>query len=174
MFFNTACKTGVLVCVCRFGIFGYRTYNMELIEKHFGSYFLSSDKARIDPVTVHRFLSEGSYWAQHIPYETVVRSIAHSFCLGAYTKEQEQVGFARLITDQATFAYMADVFVLPDHRGTGISKVMMDIFCTLADEWKLRRFLLTTMDAHGLYSQFGFEPFPFPERMMSRKGFTYS
>lgn len=144
-----------------------------LIERKIDDLLISSDKEKIDAEVVHRFLDQDSYWARGIPYDTVVTAIRHSICLGAYLPDGTLAGFGRLITDQATFAYLADVFVLPAHRGRGISKALMTVFCAMADTFGLRRFLLTTQDAHDLYRQSGFELFPYPERLMSRPGVIY-
>ncbi len=148
--------------------------NNDLLREYsFNDFTISTDKQKIDIEAVHRYLGEESYWAKNIPFETVKQSIEHSICLGAYTTDDRLAGFARLVTDQATFGYICDVFVLNEYRGKGISKFMMQIVCDLADEFKLRRLLLVTQDAHGLYRQSGFETYAFPERMMSRKGVVY-
>jgi len=140
----------------------------------FEGYLFSAEKSRIDAVAVHRYLDQESYWAKGIPLDTVTRAIAHSICIGIYHEGGALAGFGRMITDRATFGYLADIFVLSAHRGKGLSKVMMNQFCRLADQFQLRRFLLTTQDAHELYRQSGFEPFPYPERMMSRPGVIYN
>lgn len=142
-------------------------------EYWYQGYLFSTDKQRVQPDVVHRFLDKDSYWAKGIPYETVKRAIEFSLSIGIYDENGAQVGFGRMITDRATFAYLADIFVLKEHRGKGLSKEMMHGFCRLADEFGLRRFLLTTQDAHELYRQTGFEMFPYPERMMSRPGVVY-
>ena len=144
-----------------------------LRECSFNEFIISTDKQKIDVNVVHDYLSNESYWARHIPLETVTASIDHSICIGVYLDNKTLIGFARLITDRATFGYICDVFVLQPYRGKGISKAIMELLCDLADEFKLRRFLLTTQDAHGLYRQSGFELFPYPERMMTRKGVNY-
>lgn len=136
-------------------------------------YLFSADKARIQPEVVYRYLDQESYWAKGVPFETVLGAIRYSICIGIYDERLSQVGFGRMITDRATFAYVADIFILKEHRGIGLSKEMMRAFCRLADEYQLRRFLLTTQDAHGLYRQSGFEMFPYPERLMSRPGVVY-
>lgn len=136
-------------------------------------YLFSSDKGKIQTEVVHRFLDQDSYWAKGIPFGTVERAIKFSLSIGIYDETGVQVGFGRMITDRATFAYLADIFVLKAHRGKGLSKEMMRGFCHLADAFGLRRFLLTTQDAHELYRQTGFEMFPYPERMMSRPGVVY-
>ena len=127
---------------------------------------ISTDRARMDVAAIHRYLSEESYWANGIPRDVVERAIAHSLCVGAFDGDV-QVGFARVITDHATFAYVADVFVLPSHRGLGISKRIMSAVMTLPDLQGLRRWHLVTRDAHGLYEQFGFAPLDAPERHMA-------
>jgi GNAT superfamily N-acetyltransferase len=137
-------------------------------------YLFSSDKEKIQTGVIHCFLDQESYWAKGIPLETVKRSVSGSLCIGIYDETGSLVGFGRMITDRATFAYLADVFVLKAHRGKGLSKELMRCFCRLADEFGLRRFLLTTQDAHELYRQTGFEMFPYPERMMSRPGVVYT
>jgi len=143
-------------------------------EFSYRGYLFSADKGRLQPEAIHRYLDQESYWARGIPLDTVRRSIDHSICIGIYSGEGQQAGFGRMITDRATFAYLADIFVLRVHRGQGLSKEMMKVFCRLADEFGLRRFLLTTQDAHGLYRQSGFVPFPYPERLMSRPGVVYT
>ena len=139
----------------------------------FNGYLFSSDKSKLQAAVIHQFLDKESYWAQGIPYETLLKSIRHSICIGIYTAQGEQIGFGRMITDQATFAYLCDIFVVETHRGKGLSKELMRIWCKLADQFGVRRFLLTTQTAHELYRQTGFEPFPHPERLMSRPGAVY-
>ncbi|MFT4092681.1 MAG: GNAT family N-acetyltransferase [Niabella sp.] len=136
-------------------------------------YLFSFDKSKIQPEAVYKYLHEESYWAQRIPFDIVQRSIDHSLCLGIYDHTGVLTGFGRMITDRATFAYLADIFVLKGHRGKGLSKAMVKAFCDLADDLKVRRFMLATQDAHGLYLQYGFEALTHPERIMARKGVTY-
>jgi len=142
-------------------------------EFEFEGYLFSFDQSKLQPEVIYQYLDQESYWGKGIPFETVVRSIEHSLCIGIYDGQKNQVGFGRMITDRATFAYLADIFILKEHRGLGLSKKMMQAFCRLADEYRLRRFLLTTQDAHGLYRQSGFGEFPYPERLMSRPGVVY-
>jgi GNAT superfamily N-acetyltransferase len=132
------------------------------------SYEISTDKARLDIPLIHRFLSQESYWAMNIPLDIVQRSIDHSLCFGVYDGEA-QVGFARMITDQATFAYLADVFVLPSHRGRGIAKQLMATISAYPTLQGLRRCMLATRDAHELYAQFDFTALDQPELFMQRK-----
>ncbi|MBV8679499.1 MAG: GNAT family N-acetyltransferase [Aquitalea sp.] len=126
-----------------------------------------TDPARLDRDMIHDYLRRDSYWAAGLPREVFERSLAGSLCFGAYVTGK-QVGFARMITDQATFAYLADVFVLPDWRGHGISKAMMAYIMAHPGLQNLRRMLLATADAHGLYAQYGFTALSRPERMMER------
>jgi GNAT superfamily N-acetyltransferase len=113
---------------------------------------------------IHAFLSK-SYWAEDIPLETVQRSIDHSLCFGVVHLGR-QIGFARVITDKATFGYIADVFIDEAYRGQGLSKWLMEEIMAHEDLQSLRRMMLATRDAHGLYSQFGFSALTFPERWM--------
>jgi len=136
-------------------------------------YLFSTNKEKVQAEVVHQFLDNESYWAKGVPYETVLRSIKYSLSIGIYDEGGAQVGFGRMITDRATFAYLADIFVINTHRGKGLSKEMMRGFCRMADAFQLRRFLLTTQNAHDLYRQSGFELFPWPERLMSRAGVVY-
>ncbi|MBA4197153.1 MAG: GNAT family N-acetyltransferase [Chitinophaga sp.] len=121
-------------------------------------YVITTDKNKMDIVVIHNYLANESYWAKHIPLHVVQRSIEHSFCFAVLYKD-EQVGFARLITDYATFAYLADVFIIETHRGKGLSKWLMQFIHSNEEVQGLRRWLLGTRDAHGLYKQFGWENF---------------
>jgi GNAT superfamily N-acetyltransferase len=129
-----------------------------------GDIAISTDPSRLDLEVVHGFLTS-SYWAAGIPREVVERAIRGSLCFGAYLGNC-QVGFARVISDGATFAYVSDVFVLPSHRGRGVSKRIMAAIMAHPDLQGLRRWALATRDAHGLYRQFGFAEPRHPERMM--------
>jgi GNAT superfamily N-acetyltransferase len=129
-----------------------------------GEYEISTDPRRLDVAAIHAFLTL-SYWSPGVPRAIVERAIANSLCFGMY-RGSEQVGFARVVTDRATFAYLADVFVLESHRGQGLSKWLMEVIMSHADLQGLRRFLLATKDAHGLYSQFGFTQLASPLRLM--------
>ena len=129
-------------------------------------YQLSSDPARIDPVAAHAYLTR-SYWSPGIPLETVRRAIANSFCVAVHYHVQ-QVAMARLVTDYATMAYLADVYVLEEHRGQGLSKAMLAHLHERPELQGLRRWILFTRDAHELYRQFGWERTAHPERLMLR------
>jgi GNAT superfamily N-acetyltransferase len=128
---------------------------------------VSADTAELDVALIHRFLSEESYWAKGIPRATLERALAHSVCVGGYLADR-QVAFARAATDQATFAYLADVFVLPEHRGKGYGR---QVVAALLDDSRLqglRRWHLVTRDMQPLYAHFGFVPLTQPERHMQR------
>jgi N-acetylglutamate synthase-like GNAT family acetyltransferase len=127
-------------------------------------YEITCDKSRFDLVAIHRFLTQ-SYWSPGIPLTVVKRAIANSLCFGVLFQDQ-QIAFARAITDGATFAYLADVYVLPEHRGRGLSLRLMERIVQHPDLQGLRRMLLATRDAHSLYEKFGFKPLAAPEMMM--------
>jgi len=135
---------------------------MEITENGF---IFSDDSNLIDVTAVHRYLSEESYWAKNIPFETVQKSISNSLCFGVY-KDTKQVGFARWITDSATFAYLCDVYIESEYRGLGLSKKLMSLMMFHPHLQGLRIYYLGTLDAHGLYAQFGFKPLAAPERRM--------
>lgn len=128
-------------------------------------YDISTDTALLDRDTIHRYLSEESYWARDIPRDLMERSLRHSLCFGLYHLGR-QAGLARVISDYATFALLADVFVLPTHRGLGLSKRLVERVTRHPDLQGLRRWMLVTADAHGLYAQYGFEPLAAPARFM--------
>ena len=128
-------------------------------------YEISTERSRLDVALIHNFLSS-SYWARGIPRAVVEKSIQHSLCFGAFLGGQ-QVGFARVITDYAVIAYIADVFVVPEHRGRGVSKMLMRAILAHPELQGLRRLLLATQDAHGLYAQFGFQPLAHSEHFMT-------
>ncbi|MCX7277077.1 MAG: GNAT family N-acetyltransferase [Burkholderiales bacterium] len=129
-----------------------------------GAYRIDTDPASLDMAAVHAYLTR-SYWSPGIVFERVQRAAANSLCFGLF-HGAEQVGFARVVTDKTTFAYLADVYVLEAHRGQGLSKWLVQIILAHPELQGLRRFLLATADAHGLYAQFGLEPLAKPERMM--------
>ena len=126
---------------------------------------ITSIRTDLDLNVIHAFISQ-IYWAKNIPIATVEKAISNSLVFGAYNTSGEQVGFARVITDKATFAYLGDVFVVEEFRGLGISKLLMKSVCEHPDLQGLRRFMLATSDAHGLYTQFGFTPLENPETFM--------
>lgn len=134
------------------------------------NYLFSTDKSKLQIDVVHDYLSKKSYWAKNIPLELVKKSINNSLCFGVYFNAK-QVGFARVITDTATFAYLADVFILETHRRKGLSKQLMRFILDNPDLKNLRRFMLATKDAQSLYKQFGFNQLAVPERVMEIKFF---
>jgi GNAT superfamily N-acetyltransferase len=132
-----------------------------------GEYEIDTDKRRLDIASIHRFLSNESYWAKNRTLEQTLTAIENSLCFGLF-KGREQVGFARVITDKATFAYLGDVYVLEAHRGQGLSKWLMKTIIEQPDLQGLRRWLLATRDAHGLYEEYGFRELIHPKRWMER------
>jgi len=140
-----------------------RSWNRARIPR-VNTYEISTDPARLQPAAIHAYLTR-SYWSPGVPRDVVERAIANSLCFGIYQGDT-QVGFARVVTDQATFAYLADVYVLEEHRGQGLSKRLVATIQADPRLQGLRRLLLATRDAHGLYAQFGFRPLSAPERMM--------
>ncbi|UAA38999.1 GNAT family N-acetyltransferase [Paraneptunicella aestuarii] len=126
---------------------------------------ISSNTTDMDLKVIHHFLTN-SYWAKGVPFDLVERAIQHSLCFGVFTNNNEQVGFARMITDRTSFAYLADVFIIEDYRGKGLSKWLMQEIMRHPDLQGLRRMVLVTADAHGLYEQVGFKPLAKPEGYM--------
>ncbi|MBL7741269.1 MAG: GNAT family N-acetyltransferase [Chitinophagaceae bacterium] len=129
-----------------------------------GEFSISTDKNKLDIDFIHGFLT-CSYWAENISRDIIERSIRSSLSFGVYFQDK-QVGFARMITDEATFAYLADVFIDEPFRGKGLSKWLMEVILSHPDLQGLRRMMLATRDAHGLYSRFGFTAITHPERWM--------
>jgi GNAT superfamily N-acetyltransferase len=132
-----------------------------------GNYHISDDKSKLDVAFIHHYLSTETYWAVNIPLVVVEQAIAHSICFGVY-EGNTPIGFARVITDTATFAYLADVFIIPQHRNKGLAKWLMGVIHEHPQLQGLRRWMLATRDAHALYQQFGWEPLPQPERFMQK------
>lgn len=127
---------------------------------------ISTDKHELDVDLVHRFLSTKAYWSRGIPRGIVERAIAGSLCFGGYLEDAGQVAFARVITDGATFGYLADVFVLPEHRGHGYGRQLVAAIVAHPQLQGLRRFMLATSDAHALYAQYGFAAPARPRSLM--------
>jgi GNAT superfamily N-acetyltransferase len=125
---------------------------------------ISTDRSRLDRKAIHEFLA-GSYWAKGVPRAVVDRSIDNALCFGLYDGER-QIGFARVITDSATFAYLADVYVVESHRGRGLAAWLMESILAHPDLQRLRRWMLVTRDAHSLYRKVGFRELAHPERIM--------
>jgi GNAT superfamily N-acetyltransferase len=128
---------------------------------------ISEDPSRIDMPLIHRFLDRESTWAQGIPYAILEKAIRNSLCFGAYD-DDAQVGFARIVTDRATYAYLCDVFTVPSHRGHGISRMLVQAILAHPDTRGLRRFNLVTSTASGLYEKFGWTPLSKPQLHMER------
>lgn len=138
---------------------------MQPVTYEYRNYLITTDRALLQPEAIHQWLTQESYWAKGIPYETVKTAFDHSFVIGIL-HEDKQIGFARLITDYATFGYLADVYIEEAHRGLGLSKQMMETIMNLDWVTKLRRIMLATLDAEKLYEQFGFTAPVFPQRLM--------
>jgi len=129
------------------------------------NYFVSDDKSLLDFALIYQFLSS-SYWAKNIPEKTLRKAIDNSLCFGVYTKDNQQVGFARTITDKATFAYLADVFIIEAHRKQGLSKELVSFISQYPELQGLRRMVLITADAHSLYRQYGYTELSKPQGYM--------
>jgi GNAT superfamily N-acetyltransferase len=141
------------------------------IELHHGDHLISTDPARVDVEAVHRWLSEEAYWAVGRTVETQRRAIEHSaLVVGAYDASGGQVGFARMVTDLATFAWLADVYVVALAQGTGLGTAMVETIVEHPDVVSVARQLLATRDAHDLYARFGYERLTEPDRWMVRRG----
>ena len=141
-----------------------------MYETTINGYLFSTDKSKLQLDVIYNYLSKESYWAQNIPMEIVKKSAEGSLCFAIYFNNT-QIGYARMITDCATFAYLADVFILETHRGKGLSKQLMKFIMEHPDLQGLRRMMLATKDAQGLYKQFGFNQLAMPERIMEIKFF---
>jgi GNAT superfamily N-acetyltransferase len=130
-------------------------------------YEISTDRDRLDLDVIHRFLAEHAYWSRGIARDVVERAIANSLCFGLYAPDGGQAGFGRAVTDRATFAYLADVFVLAGHRRRGLGVRLVEAMLAHPDLQGLRRIELATQDAHGLYQRFGFRPLERAERFLA-------
>ena len=155
---------------------------MKIYETCRNEFIISTDKTKLDIFFIHNYLCNESYWAKNIPVETIEKSIDGSCCFGLFLKKDipgsaqsmvidRQIGFARVVTDFATFGYIADVFVIEEFGGKGLAKWMMEEIMNFPDLQGLRRWLLATRDAHSLYAKFGFLPLDKPERIMGFKPF---
>jgi len=132
-----------------------------------GAYIVSTDPQRIDRAAVHRFLAD-AYWASDRPAEVIDRSLENSLTFGLYTGGR-QVGMARVVSDQATFAWLCDVYVEPEHRGDGLGQLLVSVVLGHPDLQGLRRWMLGTSYSHSLYARFGFTELPEPDRFMIRR-----
>jgi ribosomal protein S18 acetylase RimI-like enzyme len=162
---------------------------MKICEQFKNEFFISDDKNKLDSHFIHAYLCNESYWAKNIPLSTVKKSIDGSLCFGLYEMQNKnisatqssvtgfedsvyrQIGFARVVTDHATFAYLADVFIAEEFRGRGLAVWLMEVIMQHAGLQGLRRWLLATKDAHALYTRFGFTALDKPERVMGFKPF---
>ena len=143
---------------------------MTLIEYQHHGYVLSTDKVRLDLQVIYTFLTQSSYWAQQRSFEVMQKSIENSLCFGIYTAQGQQAGFARVVTDYATFAWLCDVFILEAHRGQGLGKWLVESAVNHPDLQGLKTFLLATRDAQELYHCYGgFKLLPNPENWMIRR-----
>lgn len=130
-------------------------------------FVISTDKSHLDIDAIHRFLVEDSYWARERTLEQTKTAIENSICFGLYS-DGRLIGFARVVTDRATFAYIGDVFVIDEFRGRGLSKWLMEVMISHPELQGLRRWVLATRDAHSLYEKFGFHELVHPDRWMER------
>lgn len=137
---------------------------MDYFERQNGEYRITTDPSPIDLQAVHAYLA-GAYWSEEVPQDIVARAIESSLCFSLLDGDR-QIGFARVVTDRATFAYLCDVYVLEEYRGKGLGKWLIGEVMSHPDLQGLRRFILLTRDAHGLYSQFGFTPLGNPDSYM--------
>lgn len=138
---------------------------MQTINFNYFDYFFSSDKEIMQWDVIHNWLSNHSYWAQNIPYKKVKAAGKNSFTIGIF-HAKAQIGYARIVTDYTSFGYLADVFIIEEHRNKGLSKILLN--CILNLDWvrELKKFMLFTDDAHGLYQQFGFKSLDQPEKFL--------
>ena len=150
---------------------------MKIYEAGKNKFIISTDKSKLNIQFIHNYLSNQSYWAKNIPVNTVKKSINGSCCFGLYINENKnvlaatQIGFARVVTDFATFGYLADVFIVENYRGKGLAKWLVKVIMNHPDLQGLRRWMLATKDAHALYAKFGFLALDKPERIMGFKPF---
>ena len=128
-------------------------------------YTISTDPSRLDLRWIHNFLANDAYWSRGIPVDVFEKSIANSLCFGLYYKYQ-QIGFSRVVSDFSTFAYLADVFIAPEHRQQGLGKWLLECILNHPELQGLRRWMLATWDAHDLYRKYGFAPLEHPENLM--------
>lgn len=140
---------------------------MEIIENHFDDFTITTDKSKMDVLAIHDFLSKHSGWSNNIPFDRVKTSIDNSLNFGLF-HNGKQIGFARVISDFSTIAYLGDIYVLENYRGQGLSKKMMEAVIGHPNLQGLRRWILLTSTADWLYKKFGFTELPQPELYMER------
>ncbi|MFK7783526.1 MAG: GNAT family N-acetyltransferase [Crocinitomicaceae bacterium] len=131
---------------------------------------ITTDKAKLDTAMIIDYL-QNSYWAKERSTETIQKSIEHSICFGVYMEDGTQVGFARVVSDLSVFAYIMDVFILDECKGKGYGKQLMSAIMNDSDLIDVENWVLRTLDAHGLYKQFGFTELEFPDRTMAKRSF---
>jgi GNAT superfamily N-acetyltransferase len=136
-----------------------------VIEVQKDQFCISTDVDRLDIASIHHFLANESYWSKDIPFIIVQKAVRNSLCFGMF-KGEEQIGFARVVSDYVTFAFLADVYILKEYRGLGLSKWLLELILSHPDLQGLRRWMLATRDAHDLYGKYGFRPISHPERLM--------
>ena len=135
-------------------------------EYHQDRFLVSTDPDKLDVDAIHHFLANEAYWSPGVAREVVTRAMEHSLCFGVYDHDGRQAGFARVITDFTTFAYLADVFILRPYRGQGLGKWLVECMLAHPELQGLRKWTLNTLDAHRLYQRFGFGPDPRPENYL--------
>lgn len=138
---------------------------MDVMIEYRDEFVITTEKSKLDIDSIHEFLSQKAYWCLNIPRENVEMAIQNSLCFGVF-REGRQVGFARVISDYSTIAYLGDVYVLEEYRGKGIAKWLLEVIMKHPNLQKLRRWILITKDAHGLYDQFGWYKIAMPENWM--------
>ncbi|MBM3137240.1 MAG: GNAT family N-acetyltransferase [Chloroflexi bacterium] len=138
-----------------------------IVERRNGEYLISSDPKKLDLEFIHQWLSTEAYWSEAIPFEVVQRLVEHSLCFGVYHESDGQVGFGRVVTDYTTFAWLTDVFIIDAYRGKGLAVSLMEVILDHPELRILRRWLLGTDHAHGLYRKFGFEDLDHPENFLT-------
>jgi GNAT superfamily N-acetyltransferase len=148
-----------------FSMSGFIKMHPKIVEVRQGEYLISTDPSKLNVDAIHQYLSQQSYWAAGIPMEIVRNSLQNSLNFGIY-QNGRQIGLVRVVSDYATFAYISDVFILPDARGRGLSKWLLSVVLAHPSLQGLRRWSLATTDAHSLYTRFGFTPLHNPERHM--------
>lgn len=142
---------------------------LNLIQERFREdYFVSSDPEKLDLQFIHNWLAKESYWAADIPFKLLERTLRNSFCFGVYQKDGQQVGFGRVVTDYTTFAWVTDVFIMDAHRGKGLSRFLMNTLLEHPEMRIVRRWLLGTEHAHGLYRKLGFVDLEHPENFLTK------
>ena len=143
--------------------------DIPIFEHRRDGWVVSTDPARLDLAAVHHWLSTASYWAKDVPLAVVERGFRHSCSFGIYGADDSLAGWARVVTDYATFGYLADVFILPERRGQGLGKLLVEVMLAHPELQGLRRWLLMTRDAQGLYGQYGFTALKNPQNAMERR-----